>query len=180
MFAIMEAASRCSDPANHGRVRTLRRQECPGPEATRMTATPPRSAIRLFSLTVLLALSTSIALAADWPIFKPGKWTFDRTLTPTGSAPERVSRTECTDPTADQHAQQEMLAKAGCQFTPLVQSGKTYRYSATCKMAGMTIKSDFFIAAATAEAYTITVDSTEDGVNTHEVLRARRIGDCAK
>ena len=180
MFAIMEAASRCSDPANHGRVRTLRRQECPGPEATRMTATPPRSAIRLFSLTVLLALSTSIALAADWPIFKPGKWTFDRTLTPTGSAPERVSRTECTDPTADQHAQQEMLAKAGCQFTPLVQSGKTYRYSATCKMAGMTIKSESVLAVDSAEAYTITVDSTEDGVNTHEVLRARRIGDCAK
>ena len=145
-----------------------------------MTATPPRSAIRLFSLTVLLALSTSIALAADWPIFKPGKWTFDRTLTPTGSAPERVSRTECTDPTADQHAQQEMLAKAGCQFTPLVQSGKTYRYSATCKMAGMTIKSESVLAVDSAEAYTITVDSTEDGVNTHEVLRARRIGDCAK
>ena len=73
-----------------------------------------------------------------------------------------------------------MLAKAGCQFTPLVQSGKTYRYSATCKMAGMTIKSFSFNAMETTEAYTITVDSTEDGVNTHEVLRARRIGDCAK
>ncbi|MBK7901767.1 MAG: hypothetical protein IPJ97_01580 [Proteobacteria bacterium] len=44
--------------------------------------------------------------------------------------------------TADQEAQQAMLTKAGCQFTPLVQSGKAYRYSATCKMAGMTIKSD--------------------------------------
>ena len=135
-----------------------------------MTATPPRSAIRLISLTALLALSTSIALAADWPVFKPGNWAFDRTLTPTDSKPEKVSRTECTDPTADQKAQQAMLVKAGCQFTPLVQSGRTYRYSATCKMAGMTI----------AEAYTITVDSTEDGVKSHEVLRARRIGDCAR
>ena len=149
-----------------------------------MTATPPRPAIcpaiRLLSLTALLALSTSIALAADWPAFKPGNWTFDRTLTPTGSTPEKVSRTECTDPTADQKAQRAMLTKAGCQFTPLVQSGNTYRYSATCKMAGMTIKSDSVLAVDSAEAYTITVDSTEDGVKTHEVLRARRIGDCAK
>jgi hypothetical protein len=153
-----------------------------------MTATPARpsirpancTTIRLFSLTALLALSTSIALAADWPVFKPGNWTFDRTMTPTGSMPEKVSRTDCTDPTADQKAQRAMLAKAGCQFTPLVQSGNTYRYSATCKMAGMTVKSDSVLTVDSAEAYTITVDSTEDGVKTHEVLRARRIGDCAK
>ena len=153
-----------------------------------MTATPPRPAIRpsirttirLFSLAALLAFSTSSALAADWPVFKPGNWTFDRTLTPTGSLPEKVSRTDCTDPTADQKAQRAMLAKAGCQFTPLVQSGKTYRYSATCKMAGMTIKSDSVLTVDSAEAYTITVDSVVDGARTHEVLRARRIGDCAK
>lgn len=30
------------------------------------------------------------------------------------------------------------------------------------------------------EAYTITVDSIVDGEKTHEVLRARRKGDCAK
>jgi len=145
-----------------------------------MTATPTRLAIRRLSLTALLTLSTSIALAADWPTFKPGNWTFDRTMTASGSTPEKVSRTECTDPTADEKAQRAMLAKAGCQFTPLEQSGTTYRYSATCKMAGMTIKSESVLTVDSAEAYTITVDSTEDGVKTHEVLRARRIGDCAK
>jgi hypothetical protein len=149
-----------------------------------MTATPTRPSIRtatrLFSLTALLTLLASVALAADWPTFKPGNWTFDRTLTPTSSTPEKISRTECTDPTADQKAQRAMLAKAGCQFTPLVQSGKTYRYSATCKMGGMTIKSDSVLSVDSAEAYTITVDSTEDGVQTHEVLRARRIGNCVK
>lgn len=149
-----------------------------------MTPTPTRpsisTAIRLFSLAALLTLSTSIALAADWPTFKPGNWTFDRTLTPTGSTPEKISRTACTDPTADQKAQRAMLAKTGCQFTPLVQSGKTYRYSATCKMGGMTIKSDSVLTVDSDEAYTITVDSTEDGVQTHEVLRARRIGNCVK
>ena len=43
----------------------------------------------------------------------------------------------------------------------------------------MTIKSESVLAVDSAESYTITVDSTEDGVQTHEVLRALRIGDCA-
>jgi len=139
-----------------------------------------RTAIRLFSLAALLTLSTSIALAADWPTFKPGNWTFDRTMTGVGAAPKKVSTSKCTDPTADQKAQQAMLAKAGCQFTPLTQNGKTYRYSATCKMAGMTTTSDSVLEVASAEAYTITVDSVVDGAKSHEVLRARRVGDCAK
>ena len=139
-----------------------------------------RTSIRVFSLAALMACTVPIAQAADWPTFKPGHWTFDRTMTGEGAAAKKVSTSECTDPTADQKEQQAMLAKAGCQFTPLVQSGKTYRYSATCKMAGMTIKSNSVLAVDSAEAYTITDDSTEDGVQTHEVLRARRIGDCAK
>jgi hypothetical protein len=91
-----------------------------------------------------------------------------------------LSRTECTDPTADQKEQQAMLTGAGCKFTPLTQSGKTYRYSATCRMAGMTTQSDSVLEVESAEAYTITVDSIVDGSKTHEVLRARRIGDCAE
>ena len=139
-----------------------------------------RRPILVLSIAALLAFSTSIAAAADWPTFKPGRWTFERTMTATGSTPEKVSRTECTDPTADQKDQQTMLTKAGCLFTPLTQTGKTYRYSATCKMGGMSTKSDSVLEAESAEAYTITVDSTVDGSKTHEVLRARRIGDCAK
>jgi hypothetical protein len=139
-----------------------------------------RTPIRLLSLTALLMLPASVALAADWPAFKPGSWTFDRTMTTEGSAPEKILRTECADPTADHKAQQAMLARAGCKFTPLVQSGKTYRYSATCKMVGMTTTSNSVLEVESAEAYTITVDSTEDGMKTHEVLRARRKGDCAK
>jgi hypothetical protein len=146
--------------------------------SVKLTRTP----IRLFSITALIALSTSIVLAADWPTFKPGDWTFERTMTGTDaqSMPDKLSHTECTDPTADQKAQQAMLAKAGCEFSPLVQSGKTYRYSATCNMAGMTTTSDSVLAVESAEAYTITIDSIVDGRKTHEVLRARRIGDCAQ
>ncbi len=139
-----------------------------------------RTSIRVFLLAALMACAVPIAQAADWPTFKPGHWTFDRTMTGAGAAAKKVSTSECTDPTADQKKQQAMLAKAGCQFTPLSQSGKTYRYSATCKMAGMTTTSDSVLEVESAEAYTITVDSIVDGDKTHEVLRARRTGDCAK
>jgi hypothetical protein len=144
------------------------------------TSAIPRTSIRAFSLVALLACAVPIALAADWPTFKPGQWTFDRTMTGTGATPQKVATSKCTDPTADQKAQQAMLAKAGCQFTPLLQSGKTYRYSATCKMAGMTTTSDSVLEVESAEAYTITVDSIVGGDKTHEVLHARRTGDCAK
>jgi hypothetical protein len=139
-----------------------------------------RTSIRVFSLAALMACAVPIAQAADWPPFKPGHWTFDRTMTDEGAAAKKVSTSKCTDPTADQKAQQAMLAKAGCQFTPLTQNGKLYRYSATCKMAGMTTTSDSILEVESAEAYTITVDSIVDGRKTHEVLRARRTGDCEK
>ena len=73
-----------------------------------------------------------------------------------------------------------MLEKSGCVFTPLTQSGSTYRYSATCTMAGMTTTSDSVLEVLSDESYTITVDSTVDGDKSHEVLQARRLGDCPK
>ena len=73
-----------------------------------------------------------------------------------------------------------MLAKAGCQFTPLAQDGKIYRYSATCKVGGMSSRSVSVLDVESAEAYTVTVNSTVNGKKSHEVLRARRMGDCAR
>jgi opacity protein-like surface antigen len=145
-----------------------------------MTVNRIRTATRLFPVAALATLLASTALAADWPTFKPGNWTFDRTITGMDPAPKKVSITECIDPTADQKSQQARLGKAGCKFTPLTQNGKTYRYSAACSMAGMKTQSDSVLEVESAEAYTITVDSVVDGQKTHEVLRARRIGDCAK
>lgn len=139
-----------------------------------------RRLIRVLSPAALFALGIASVSAAEWPAFKPGIWTFERTMTDAGAAPTRVSSTRCTDPTADQRQQQAMLGKSGCQFTPLTHSGKTYRYSATCTMAGMTSKSDSVLEVASAEAYTITVDSVVNGTKSQEVLQARRIGDCKK
>ena len=139
-----------------------------------------RAIPQALSVTMLLLAGIAPVSAADWPTFKPGQWSFERTMDGAGAPRDKIATTECTDPTADQKEQQAMLTKAGCQFTPLTQSGKTYRYSATCKMGGMTSKSDSVLEVESAEAYTVTVDSTVDGKKSHEVLRARRTGDCKR
>jgi len=134
----------------------------------------------VLTATALLALGSAPALGADWPTFKPGRWSFERTMSGTDAKDEKVSTTECADPTADHKKQQALLASAGCKFTPLKQSGKTYRYSADCKMGRVTSKSDSVLEVESAEAFTITVDATVNGKKGREVLRARRTGDCAK
>jgi hypothetical protein len=134
--------------------------------------------LRLLSVAALALGSISIAAAADWPVFKPGQWRFERTMQGSEPAPQKVSTTECLDPTADQKAQRDMLAKAGCRLSPPAQSGKTYRYTADCKMGNMTSTSASVLEVESAEAFTITVESTVDGSKSREVLRARRVGDC--
>jgi hypothetical protein len=47
-------------------------------------------------------------------------------------------------------------------------------------MGGTTSKSDSVLEVESPEAYTVTVDSIVDGKKSHEVLRARRTGDCAR
>lgn len=139
-----------------------------------------RTLIRVLAPAIFFLPGLPAAVAADWPKFKPGEWTYERVMSGTGATPDKVSTTECSDPTADQKEQRDMLTKAGCHFTPLTQSGKTYRYSASCTMGGITTRSDSVLEVTSAEAYTITVDSTVNGSETHEVLQARRVGDCKK
>lgn len=147
-----------------------------------MTTTPIRTgtAFRVFSIAALLVCSISTVQAADWPVFKPGLWTFERTMSGTSSTPDQASNTRCSDPTAEQKARQAMLAGPGCKLTPLTQSGQTYRYSATCKSGAITTKSESVLEVMSAEAYTIRVDSRTDHRRTYDELNARRVGDCPK
>lgn len=140
----------------------------------------PRRTIRMLSIAALAAWGVSLAVAADWPSFKPGQWQFERTMESAGKPVEKHSHTECFDPTAEQAKQRAMLAKAGCQFSPLEQSGKTYRYSAKCKMGSISSTSNSVLEALGSEAYTITIDGVVGSTRTHEVVTARRVGDCAK
>lgn len=148
---------------------------------SRESRTDRRSRRRVFpAIAAVLACCTSIVLAADWPKFKPGQWQFDRTIEGAGPGPQKLSRVECVDPTEENRQQRQMLADAGCQFSAVTQKGSTYTYSATCKIGGMSSTSRSTLVADGAEAYTVTVDSETDGAKTHEVLTARRLGDCPK
>lgn len=120
----------------------------------------------------------SAAQAVDWPVFEPGLWTFERSRATAGSTRDKVTRTECADPTADQQTQMDRLAEAGCEFTIVTRSGSTYRYSATCRLGGTTRTSESVLEVESDEAYTITIDSVVEGGRITEVLRARRVGDC--
>ena len=62
-----------------------------------MSATLARSdpSIRMFSIAALMVCSMSTVLAADWPVFKPGNWTFEQTMSSTGAAPDKASNTRC-------------------------------------------------------------------------------------
>lgn len=134
----------------------------------------------LSAMAAVMACGATVALAADWPDFKPGQWQFDRTIEGAGPQPQQLSKVECIDPTEQNRKQRAMLTQAGCQFTPVVEKGSTYTYSATCKIGGMTSTSRSTLVVDGKEAYTVTVDSETNGAKTHEVLTARRLGDCPK
>jgi hypothetical protein len=148
-----------------------------------MTTCHPRNVRlrRTLLIASLLAAGMGSALAADWPAFKPGRWQFVRTMEQAGAKPEEQVTTErCFDPVAENRKQRDMLTRAGCKFSPLVQDGSKYRYSADCNMGGMRSSSNSLLDATSDEAYTITIDSVMGTVRTHEVVTARRLGDCAK
>jgi hypothetical protein len=132
------------------------------------------------AVAVIAIAAPGLALATEWPDFKPGSWQFDRTIEGTGPSARTIARTECVDPTAEENRQQAQLAQAGCLFTPLARKGSTYQYSATCKIGSMTATSNTTLAVRSREAYTITVDSVAGSVRTREVLTATRLGDCPK
>lgn len=147
-----------------------------------MTAKSARCRSRLTMLASAVALTCvfSTALGDEWPAFRPGLWQFDRTMEGIAPAPQKVSRKQCVDPTADQNNQRARLTAAGCEFSPIVRAGTTYRYSATCRIAGETTSSSSVLEFQSPEAYKLVVDSTTAGQKSHEVLVARRLGDCPK
>ena len=136
--------------------------------------------LRALAMAVLCAAAPAAALAADWPVFKPGMWHIERSMEgmAVGPTAQKITRTECMDPTADLASQRAMLGNSGCEFSELTGSGSTFRYTGTCKIAGMTTVSDSTLEVKGDEAFTITIDSDIDGEKSHEVMTARRTGDC--
>ncbi|MCU0224541.1 MAG: DUF3617 domain-containing protein [Acidobacteria bacterium] len=132
---------------------------------------------------VLAAALAAIApaLADEWPTLRQGMWDITRTMQPPGGgAPKTVTAQRCMEPAADWQRQNAQLAKAGCTFTPVVRSGSAYTFSSTCNVMGVSSSSKTTIVVESDSAYTLTVDGTTDGEPTHEVMKAKRVADCAK
>jgi hypothetical protein len=134
----------------------------------------------LLLATASLFAGNAIA-ADDWPVLKPGMWESTREMTSIDgrkNPPLKVSH--CVDPRAEMNQQKATLTKGGCQFSPVVRSGTEYRYSAECRIQGMSTVSRSVLTATSDSAYEIRVESEIGGEVTREVLRSRRVGDCSK
>jgi Protein of unknown function (DUF3617) len=141
---------------------------------------PGPGALRLAASAILALGAAGAASASDGPTLRPGLWKFERTMESAGAEPQKVETTRCVDPILDQKEQVEMLTKAGCKFEPVVQEGNSWRRKASCKMGNVTSTSDSVMTASGPDAYTVTVEGMMNGQKGHEVLHARRIGDCPK
>lgn len=136
-------------------------------------------------IAVLLAAANLIAgtavAADDWPVLKPGLWESTREMTSgDGRKKPPIKVSHCVDPNAEMRQQQATLTKGGCRFSPVVRSGKEYRYSAECRIQGMSTVSRSVMTATSDSAYEIRVESEFGGEVTRELLRSRRVGDCSR
>jgi hypothetical protein len=139
----------------------------------------PRIALVL-ALSIVAAWIAGLG-AQQWPVLKQGMWEFTRTMqVPGGGQPKTVTSKRCTDPAADMQRQNATLTKSGCTISAPVRRGDSYTFTAACNVMGVTSNTTSTIVVESDSAYTLTVDGTTDGQATHEVMKARRIGDCAR
>lgn len=142
----------------------------------------PVLALARFAVLLAATLVTGRVAADDWPALRAGMWEFSRTIETPGASgkPQDIQKKDCTNPTDDMKKQNDMLTKAGCKFSPVVRAGNTYTFSATCTMQGASGTSKSVLTVQGDSAYEIRVDSDFGGKKTHEVLRAKRTGDCPR
>jgi hypothetical protein len=111
-------------------------------------------------------------------MFRQGLWEFQRTV-----GTQKTVNKKCTSPNEDMKRQNTMLEKAGCRFSPLKESGKTFTFTAECTLKGlsggsMTNRTTSVITVESDRAYQVRVEGTTNGQSTKELLVARRVGDC--
>ncbi|MBI5611642.1 MAG: hypothetical protein HY942_01020, partial [Gammaproteobacteria bacterium] len=88
----------------------------------------------------LAALATAVA-AQELPSFRKGIWEFNRTVDSGAGKPQTLTTKKCASPTDDMRKQNEMLAKAGCKFSPATKSGASYSFSSQCTVNGVSAQS---------------------------------------
>ena len=127
--------------------------------------------------TGLAALATA-ADAQELPSFRKGLWEFNRTIDGGAGKPQTLTTKKCASPTDDMRKQNEMLAKAGCKFSPATKSGASYSFTSQCNINGVSAQSKSVITVEGDSAYKVNVESQQGGQSTKELLVAKRIGDC--
>lgn len=131
-------------------------------------------------VTLTAALVSSLG-AQGWPSLRQGSWSISRTIDAQGGgSPKVVTTTRCMTPSEDWDRQNAQLTKAGCSFSPVTKDATGYWFSSTCKMMGVESSSRTTIVPEGDSAFTLTVVGTTDGKPMREVMKARRVGDCAK
>lgn len=129
---------------------------------------------------VLIGFTVTVA-AQDWPPLKQGMWEISRTMqAPGGGAPKVVNSKRCMDPVADWKKQNAQLGQMGCTFSPMKKTGASYTFTASCNVMGTSSNTTTTIVPDGDSAYTLTVTGTTDGAPTKEVMKATRVGECAK
>ena len=122
---------------------------------------------------VALTFASFSAIADDWPTLRQGLWEYQRNV-----GPQKVESKRCLSPTEDMKRQNAMLAKSGCRITPVTRRGNAYTFGSECSMQGLSVKGTSVITADGDAAYTLDVDSIQDGKRVKERLVARRLGEC--
>lgn len=122
-----------------------------------------------------------VASARGWPTLRHGEWEITRTMeNPGGGAPRVVTAKRCMTPAEDWDRQNAQLEKAGCAFSAVTRDASGYWFTATCKLMGTESTSKTTIVPEGDSAYTLTVTGTTGGRSTREVMKARRVGECAR
>lgn len=129
----------------------------------------------VFRLAILIALALPIAQAEDLPALRKGNWEYTRTVEG-GSQPIRLQK--CVDPAANMKKQNALAAKGLCKMTPMVRTGNSYRFSATCTINGAPVVTSSVITVQSDSAYSIDVETQAGGKLRKEHLSAKRLGDC--
>jgi hypothetical protein len=135
---------------------------------------------RLALAAAALLASAAVTAADDFPTFKPGLWTFQRTLylARMQSEPPTQSVRKCTSPTNDMKKKWEVLAAQSCTFSPITHSGNRYTYRSVCKRDDRQVPMASTITMENDSDYRVETQSVGESGLSREVVVAHRVGDC--
>ena len=139
----------------------------------------PAACCALIALAVTLTASLP-AGADEPPALRAGLWEFER-----AGGGQKLRAQECVSPNEAMQRQNALLEKNGCTLSPGQRAGKTYTFSAECRIkpldgATVTVRSTSVMTAENDSAYKVEITTVGAGTSTQELLLARRLGECTK